>query len=248
MDEEAAAAGAAAAEKFAATEPSLPPRHAIPNEQTQDWWGTIDTRPQPAVAVRRRFAPLGKLPIAGAALVIVAAVVFLLVNTGGPHQPDTGRGGIAAPSAGPPPCCEDGTLPPTPGPGQPGSVGATGRAGPAGSAGPDGTGVPAVGHTQPGEVAPIGGDTRPTPTAGAGQPASIGDGTVRVGTDVPAGTYTVHAAPAACSWTIQHQVGLVGGLLGGGEDTGGGGGDHTVKLADGDRFTTAHCGTWRKQP
>ena len=75
----------------------------------------------------------------------------------------------------------------------------------------------------------------------------MGDGQYTIGTDVPAGTYTAHAAPAACSWTIQHPVGLVGGLLGGGQSSGGGAGDHTVNLQHGDKFTTAHCGTWWRQ-
>ena len=244
MDEEAAAAGAAAAEKFAATEPSLRSRHAIPDEELQDWWGASTTRPSPIVAVRRRFAPLGKLPIAGAALVIVAAVVFLLVNTGGPHQPNTG-GGIAGPSAGPLPCCESGTLPPTPGHGtrQPGPVGATGPAGPSGSAGPIGTALPVNGRT----TRPAGSPTPSGNPPGSPAPPSMGDGQYTIGTDVSAGTYTAHAAPAACSWTIQHPVGLVGGLLGGGQSSGGGAGDHTVNLQHGDKFTTAHCGTWWRQ-
>ena len=60
--------------------------------------------------------------------------------------------------------------------------------------------------------------------------------------DVPAGTYTAHAAPLACTWKIL-QGGLLGTILDSAVNVGG---TQTVHLTAGETFDSKGCGTWHR--
>ena len=66
---------------------------------------------------------------------------------------------------------------------------------------------------------------------------TIKDGTVKVGIDVPAGTYVASVAPLACTWKILNG-GLLGVIVG---LSNGLGGKQTVHLQNGQTFTNRGC-------
>jgi len=175
-----------------------------------------------------------------AAFVVTLGVMGLLPSQ---HHATFGQGAVPA-NPNTHPSAEAGTHQGSSGPTTTPSTASTGG-GISGGGGSTGVpAVPAAGGRAPGTTAPPGGGSPPS-TAPAPAPspsATIEPGVVEVGVDVPAGTYTAHAAPLACSWKIL-QGGLLGTILDSALNVGG---TQTVHLKVGETFDSQGCGTWRR--
>jgi hypothetical protein len=170
-----------------------------------------------------------------AAFLIALGVMALLPG----HHHATFAQGRVPPQPHTQPSAQAGTHQASPGPTAMPTSGST--------AGSDGGGTtvvpaaPAAGQAPPATTPPGGSPVSSAPPA-ASPPTTIAPGVVDVGVDVPAGTYTAHAAPLACTWKIL-QGGLLGTILDSALNVGG---TQTVHLTVGETFDSTGCGTWHR--